>query len=736
MPSSSASPTSGTVRLLRVLLAASLVVPVLLYAGAAWEERQVLLHEAAGRVDKTAEVLEQHAASAFHAYELIFARVDEHLRAVPDETEAGRHAYLAGIDHELKEVGSLFLLDGSGKVTAHSRYYPVPASDASDRDYFRILAAANGPAARVDPTLDESGLAVGIPVSGRFSGTPKLNIARAVVGADGRFAGAIAISVSQEYFETFHRTLSTSPSDSMALIRADGATLARSPALTPEQIQAAQAAGNSRRVLDRLAGGIATFTSPLDHVERIVSYRKLAAYPIYVGYGLGTAAVLAPWRFHLAIYGLVAAIAGLALFCVTWLALRAAQEEAAVRASLVAEMGRREAAEAALRQSQKMEAVGQLTGGVAHDFNNLLAAVLGNLELLAKRLPDEPRLRRYLEGALEGARRGAGLTQRLLAFSRRQELEFEAVAVADLVGGMTDLFERSLGPTTAIEAHFPTRLPPARADANQLEAALLNLVVNARDAMPGGGRIVISGREETFGVDRPLDVAAGRYVVLSVEDAGEGMSADTIARATEPFFTTKAVGKGTGLGLAMVHGLAAQSGGTLRIESELGRGTRVEVWLPAAEEDAAPPAPPLPAMPRTSRSYRVLLVDDDALVRAGTAAMLEDLGHRVVEAGSGRDALEELRREAAIDVMVTDQVMPGMLGSALAAQARILRADLPIVLASGYAESSGADAERLPRLAKPFTQGALAQAIEDAVLGTGATTVVPPQRRTEGRCAS
>ena len=473
--------------------------------------------------------------------------------------------------------------------------------------------------------------------------------------------------MSQEYFEAFHKTLSTLPTDSLALIRADGATLARSPALTPEQVREAQTAGNYRKVLDRLLRGVMTFTSPLDHATRIVSYRKLAGYPIFVGYWIGTNSVLASWRFHLVVYGLVAALAGLAL---------------------------------------------------------------------SKRLPDEPRLRRYVEGAIEGARRGASLTQRLLAFSRRQELAFEAVDVATLVRGMTDLFERSIGPTISIETRFPMRLPPGRTDASQLEAALLNLVVNARDAMLKGGRIVISGREETLSVDRPFDIAAGRYVTLSVADAGEGMSADTIARATEPFFTTKSVGKGTGLGLAMVHGLAAQCGGALRIHSEVGCGTTIEVWLPLSAEAVFAPERSLPTAPSASRQYRVLLVDDDALVRAGTAAMLEDLGHGVVEVGSGREALDLLRDETTVDVIVTDQVMPGMLGTALVAEARTMRPDLPIVLASGFAEFSDADAERFPRLAKPFTQDTLARAIDDAVLGIKARNVVPMPRRTGGSSAA
>ena len=376
----------------------------------------------------------------------------------------------------------------------------------------------------------------------------------------------------------------------MALIRTDGAVLARSPELTGSDLQRVMSPQAVRATMARLSSRVTTFTSPLDGVERIATYRKLPEYPIFVGYGLSTAAVLATWRQHLVTYAVIAALAAATLFSVTLLALRAAGQEACARADLVSEMARREIAESALRQAQKMEAVGQLTGGIAHDFNNLLAAVLGNLELLAKRLPDDPRLRRYVEGALEGTRRGAGLTRRMLAFARRQELSFEAVDVQGLIRGMSDLLERSIGPAVAIETRIPVRLAAARTDANQLEASLLNLVVNARDAMPKGGRIVLSGREAAVGFGSPTGLAARHYVVLAVSDTGEGMDAGTLARATEPFFTTKAIGKGTGLGLAMVHGLATQSGGTLRIESEVGAAPR---WrsgclLPSPEQRPLP----------------------------------------------------------------------------------------------------------------------------------------------------
>ena len=324
----------------------------------------------------------------------------------------------------------------------------------------------------------------------------------------------------------------------------------------------------------------------------------------------------------------------------------------------------------------------------------------------------------------------------MLAFSRRQELKLEAVDVPALVHGMADLLTRSIGPTIRVETRFPVRLAPAHVDANQLESALLNLVVNARDAMPRGGEVLVEGRQEEVGPGDPSGLRAGPYVVLAVTDTGQGMDAATLARATEPFFTTKPVGKGTGLGLAMVHGLAAQSGGTLHIRSSPGQGTTIELWLPVAEGVASSAgASPSAAAPRGAMpSRRVLVVDDDPLVLASTAAMLEDFGHRVIEAGSARDALGVLRAGTPVDLVVTDQVMPGMTGLELATEVESLRPGLPILLASGFAELSEAEAARLPRLSKPFTQAALGQAIVDLGPSEGiGDGVVRLPRRGEAR---
>jgi PAS domain S-box-containing protein len=364
----------------------------------------------------------------------------------------------------------------------------------------------------------------------------------------------------------------------------------------------------------------------------------------------------------------------------------------------------------ALFQSQKMEAIGHLTGGIAHDFNNLLMAVLGSLELMRKRLPDDPKLRALLENAVQGAERGAVLTKRMLAFARRQELNSETIHIPELVRGMTDLLQRSLGQSIAIDTRFPLALKPIRADANQVEMALLNLTVNARDAMPDGGRIVLAAREEAMEASDIRGLNPGRYVCLSVIDSGMGMDQSTLDRAAEPFFTTKGPGKGTGLGLPMVHGLAEQSGGRLILKSRIGEGTTAELWLPVAEE-LAPAAekgrPEVARLERQKHSLVVLAVDDDTLVLNNTVAMLEDLGHRAIGAASGKAALDILQNEEPIDLVITDQVMPQMTGLQLAAAIREEWPALPLMLTTGFAEIPS-DAMEFPRLSKPFTQLELA----------------------------
>lgn len=378
----------------------------------------------------------------------------------------------------------------------------------------------------------------------------------------------------------------------------------------------------------------------------------------------------------------------------------------------------------ALLHSQKIEAIGKLTGGVAHDFNNLLTVVLGSLDLLRRYLPnDDPRVARLLDNALQGAQRGATLTQRMLAFARRQELDVRPVDLVELMRGMRDLLQRSLGPHIAIETRFPLILNNVLADPNQLETALLNLAINARDAMPSGGTVTIAARGETTTGDAGLP--AGRYVRLALSDTGEGMDETTLARATEPFFTTKGTGKGTGLGLSMVHGMVEQLGGQCILHSELGKGTTVELWLPAAEQPAAAATVlESPTRPMAkSRPLTVLAVDDDALVLANTRAMLEDLGHAVFVALSGEQALEQIEQGPAFDLVITDHAMPKMTGIELAEKIAARRPGTPTILATGYAELPAGAVGGLPRLAKPYRQEALAEAIA-SVIGTDARTEI------------
>jgi signal transduction histidine kinase len=385
----------------------------------------------------------------------------------------------------------------------------------------------------------------------------------------------------------------------------------------------------------------------------------------------------------------------------------------------------REAALAQVHEMQKLESLGQLTGGVAHDFNNLLMVVLGNLQLLRKRLPDDARLLGLVDGAMQGADRGATLTKRMLAFARRQELRPETVDLRRLVDGMEEMLRRTLGPTIQIATEYRPDLPPIRVDPSQLELALLNLALNARDAMPHGGRLVIGGYCAASGPDGPSGLRVGRYVCLFVSDTGDGMDEATLKRAAEPFFTNKGSGKGTGLGLSMVDGVAAQSGGAMRMTSRQGVGTTVEIWLPVGEVAAvAESSRPGVLFDDAAIPRRVLVVDDDPLIASSTAAMLEDLGHVVIEAPSGARALDMLRLGAKVDVVVTDHAMPGMTGSELARQIRQHWPSLPIILATGYAELPNGEDPGLPRLAKPYLQSELALQLTKALAGT-ADNVIP-----------
>lgn len=378
-----------------------------------------------------------------------------------------------------------------------------------------------------------------------------------------------------------------------------------------------------------------------------------------------------------------------------------------------------EAAREAFFQAQKTDAIGKLTGGVAHDFNNLLAAILGSLDLAERRLAAGQDIGQFLGNARQAAQRGAELTQRMLAFARKQELKIEAVDLAATVKGLADLLSRTLGPGVEIDTQFPLFLPPVRADASQLELAVLNLLVNARDAMPEGGHIVISARTSVVGDIGRTDIGStgGSHVCLSIADEGTGMDEETLNRAVEPFFTTKGVGKGTGLGLSMVQGMVEQSEGRLVLTSREGEGTTIAMWLPVAETTPASPSPGPNSWNDGMPSIvplRILAVDDDIIVLMNTAATLGDMGHHVFEASSGAAALAILHTEQ-IDLLMTDYAMPGMTGAELITAAHAVSPDLPVILLSGYVDLPDGQVIDARRISKPFSEKDLARGIADAV---------------------
>lgn len=374
-----------------------------------------------------------------------------------------------------------------------------------------------------------------------------------------------------------------------------------------------------------------------------------------------------------------------------------------------------EKAQEALFQSQKMEAIGRFTGGVAHDFNNLLAVVLGGLELVQRRIgTDDHQVQRLLDNIRQAAQRGANLTQRMLAFARRQELKPELIDICAQIRGMADLLDRSLGPDMTLVTRFPRQPVTVLVDPTQLEMAALNLAVNARDAMPAGGTVTIEVSIEILDDSNSYGLSAGRYAALAVIDHGMGMDEETARHAIEPFFSTKGVGKGTGLGLSMVHGLAEQSGGRFVLRSMLGKGTKAILLLPqqsatVAEglERSTAEAPPSPAL-------NLLAVDDDALVLMNTAAMLEEAGHSVTTAYSGQEALKVIGQSKPFDALITDQGMPNMTGQQLIERVRIQFPKMPVILATGYAETPPGLGPGVIRLSKPFLQAQLLEAVRSA----------------------
>ncbi|WP_406854167.1 ATP-binding protein [Alsobacter sp. KACC 23698] len=700
-------------RALRLLVILSVLAPVVLLAVLGWVSYRTEVRTARRGLLQTLDLVYEHAIKTFDTHRLVATYTNEVVRGLADEEiqtrEAELRLQLARLVAGLPQLTNTWVIDALGQPLVSAS--PVPAGlNVSDRAYFQTQLQ---PGAR--PHVSQLLL-------GKATGSVFFQLAWRREDPGGRFRGVTAVSVEPDYFRAFHGRVTAGAGYTMGLFRNDGVALVRYPTSTADLLGTRQrATGLEKEIAERPGAGLYFGTSNFDGERRLVAYRSMPDYPIYVTAGLPWSSVVRAWRGAMLSYLAFGAPSAMALFLLSVSAYRQARRENATLDKLRQEAKRRELAEDALRQSQKMEAVGRLTGGIAHDFNNLLTVVIGNLEMLLRRLgPEDARARRSALLAKEGALRAAMLTQRLLAFSRRQPLEPRRVDLNQLVRGMTELVHRTLGEKISVQTRTEPDLPAVDVDPNQLESAILNLAVNARDAMPQGGELVVS----TARVEVEADGGAappGSYVAVSVSDTGSGIPAELQDKVFEPFFTTKPHGQGTGLGLSQVYGFIQQSGGHVLLTSEPGHGATITMLLPLAPPslDEAPTHGPeiVDAAPSAPTST-ILVVEDQPEVRRFAVEALRELGHHVVEAGDAEQAIRMLGEGPSVSLLFSDIGLPGMDGRALARHVAAHHPRIRILLTTGYAnlrDGAGPGDPDLDPLPKPYTVAQLVTRV-DAVL--------------------
>lgn len=612
---------------------------------------------------------------------------------------------------QLREVS---IVGPQGEVVNISGEYPAPALNVTDRDYFKVLSA-----------VPVDGPYLSMPVQDKDSGKWTVYLARQIHGSSSRFVGLVVAAIDLSYFENLYKSLQIGQGGAVSLWRRDGILLARYPSLPGS-------AGHNFEI--PAFSGILQPDRPvtydvgrsLDNQQRIVATMAVKQFPLVVNVSKVVDQILADWRQTASLITGGGALFILALCFVLWLLLRqfSAYEAIAIadeeRSKAIAE---REQAEAQLRQAQKLESIGQLTGGIAHDFNNLLTAVLGNLELLKKHTQHgESRVHRWASNAFDAANRGAVLTQRLLVFSRRQPLEPRAADLTMLLDSMSELLRRTLGENIEILTKIEVGLWPALADVNQLDNAILNIAINARDAMDGRGQLRITASNcEILPSDKTRngEIKPGDYVLLAISDTGKGIEKEVLDRVFEPFFSTKPIGQGTGLGLSQVYGFVKQMGGHVRIDSAPSQGTTVELYLPRAESEEEP-TPLLPPKAEKKQaqgpaSGTVLIVEDDSDVRAYAAEILRDEGYDVLEVSDADAAIDILRENQDITLLFSDVGLSGMSGPELVEVALRMRPQLKVLLTSGYAQNPLIERCRFVHgvqlVPKPFSRTELAEKI-------------------------
>jgi signal transduction histidine kinase/CheY-like chemotaxis protein len=588
------------------------------------------------------------------------------------------------------QLDAVTLIGADGDLLNFSRYYPIPHVNVADRDYFKALRSEQ----RAQIFLSDA-------VENRGTGTLNVYLARRFAAPNGEFLGLVLGAMQVSYFQHLYDELRISPGMNITLRRSDGALLAF-------RTGSGQSVPQTR---SPLPDGATLEPAGADDAARVVASRTLQDYPITIAVTETLDEVLAEWRHDATAIGLGGLASAGAVALLIWALLRQLRSYDALAGALDARDAaerRRGEAEDQLRQAQKMEAVGQLTAGLAHDFNNLLMSISGCIESMEAQAPEGEMARRI--GVIRQAtERGGLLTRQLLAFSRKQMLLPRRVDLNAVLRDTGELLQGTLGGTVRITLRLRPDLWDALVDPGQLEHTILNLVINARDAMPGGGFVIIETQNVTLAAgEGPEDMPAGDYVRIAVIDSGTGMPPEVVARAFDPFFTTKSVGTGSGLGLSQAYGFARQSGGGIAIESEPGQGTTILLWLRrATETDLAEPAsaaaePHEPAPEGYLPTGAItLLVDDDTAVRETIATILAGAGLQVLEAPDGPAALLQLDTAGRIDLLVVDYGMPGMNGAELARHVRARQPGLPVIFITGYVDAGLLDGERY-RLQKPF----------------------------------
>jgi two-component system, NtrC family, sensor kinase len=685
-----------SIRLLQGALVAAVALPVALFAYACWFDYRTVHDNADKQIARTTDVVNEHALKVFEAVQRAIAEINEIVHDMTDGEIAAQQAELHGRLRRIAEgsaqIKSLWVFDRNGRALANSLSYPADATIFSDRDYF---------AAHVEKDI---GTYVGKVLRPRppYGGAPFFGVSRRRLSDDSAFVGVIQASVLPEYFEGFYEKLAREPGEYASIVHEDGTLLARYPSLGREA-KLAEQGPLYQSMLAHPTSGKVTLISAIDGTGRSVSYRKLPDVPVFALAGLETAAIRDQWLSQMRnqlIFGLPATAA---LIFIIALALRRTRR-------LYAEADRRQAAEEALKQSQRLEALGQLTGGVAHDFNNLLMVIGGSVERLKSGLgaAQAGRSLSMIEAAVQ---KGASLTRQLLSFSRRQSLSPRVWDAVVCVMDFREVLQQSLRGDISISFDLSEGPLPVHVDRNELEIALLNLVLNARDAMSDGGaiRIVVAGktlRKET--APHELD---GDFVSITVSDTGHGIPEDIRDRVFEPYFTTKKTDKGTGLGLSQVYGFARQSEGAVTFETVPGRGTTFILLLPRSREPLHQETPPT-APADTPEPRRVLLVEDNPDVAVVAQHYLEQCGCTVIHEDSAEAAIDRLNTDPDIALVFSDIVMPGMNGLELARLVRDHHPNIGLILASGYSEKAAiALAEGFALLNKPYSLDTLRQAL-------------------------